>query len=52
MWKKSFVKLINSQVLIDELILNSQDLIRNNYSDKALSIQVFDFIQGLVRESI
>ena len=52
MWKKSFVKLINSQALIDELILNSQDLIRNNYSDKALSIQVFDLIQGLIRESI
>ena len=51
-WKKSFVKLINSQSLINDLITNSQDLIRNSYSDKALSLQVFDLIQGLVRESI
>ena len=46
-WKDSFNQLINSQQLIDQLICNSQDVIRNSYSDKALSLQVLHLIRNL-----
>ena len=33
--------------MIDTLVLNSQDVLRDKYSDKALSAQVYDLLYGL-----
>ena len=46
-WKHSFSRLINSTQMIDTLVLNSQDVLRDRYSDKALSAQVYDLLYGL-----
>ena len=47
-WNLSLRQLISSKDLVDRLITNSQQVIRNKYSNKALSNQVMALINGLV----
>ena len=50
MWKDAFLKLMFSKSLVDELVMNSQKFVADSYSDKALSVQVFNILQELVRD--
>ena len=50
-WKDAFFQLINSEDLVNSLIKNSQDYIRSHYSDEALSNQVLDICDGLIKTS-
>ena len=49
MWKDAFSKLMSSKSLVDDLVANSQKFIADSFSDKALSVQVFNLLQELVR---
>ena len=49
-WKDSFEQLINSPDMADQMVSNSQEYIRKNFSESALSLQVFDLIKGLLEE--
>ncbi|HAE29740.1 MAG TPA: hypothetical protein DCF89_01390, partial [Flavobacteriales bacterium] len=50
MWKDAFSKLMSSKSLVDDLVANSQKFIADSFSDKALSVQVFNLLQELVRD--
>ena len=50
-WKESFDQLINSPDVAYRMTSNSQEFIRQNFSETALSLQVFDLIKGLVEET-
>ena len=46
-WRDSLRKLINSKDLVDNLVLNAQNIIREKYSNIALSHQVYNIFKGL-----